>query len=250
MYEHVHAIVCLMVPADIIPTQNAYGWTSEVPNQITCELLHALPEFGVKPVVLDIGAGLGVATLPLLQAGAQVIANDIDTCHLATISKAATKSGCGERLTTVLARFPENLSLDDLDAVHCSNVLHFLHGEEIVAGAQRIHEWLRPGGRVFVQVGTIFAGHIRKLAPEFERRRHAGVTWAGETARAKDFVLPAFRNLTPEFMNYLDGPPLVEAFESAGFTTERAWYYTRHCLPEVFVNDGREHFGYIGRKSS
>jgi SAM-dependent methyltransferase len=239
-----------MVPADIIPTRNAYGWTSAVPNQITCEVVRALPEFGARPVVLDIGAGLGVATLPLLEAGARVVANDIEICHLAAISNAAAKSGRSEQLTTVLGKFPEELSLDGLDAVHCSNVLHFLRGNEIVAGAQRIHEWLRPGGRVFVQVGTIFAGHIRELAPEFERRRRAGVVWAGETYRARDFVLPAFRDLTPEFMNYLDGPPVVEAFESAGFITERAWYYTRYGLPEVFVNDGREHFGYIGRKPS
>ena len=51
-------------------------------------------------------------------------------------------------------------------------------------------------------------------------------------------------------MNYLDGPSLIEAFESARFITERAWYYTRHGLPEVFKNDGREHFGYIGRKEA
>jgi hypothetical protein len=49
-------------------------------------------------------------------------------------------------------------------------------------------------------------------------------------------------------MNYLDSSPLVDAFEAAGFQTEKAWYYTRTGLPEVFHNDGRENFGYIGRK--
>jgi hypothetical protein len=59
-----------------------------------------------------------------------------------------------------------------------------------------------------------------------------------------------FRAATPEFMNYLDGSALVEAFEAARFQTEKAWYYTRTGLPEIFLNDGREHFGYIGCKCS
>jgi hypothetical protein len=88
---------------------------------------------------------------------------------------------------------------------------------------------------------------ILDIGAEFDRRRRAGLAWAKETERAKDFVLPEFRDLTPNFMNYIDGPPLVEAFERAGFITEQAWYYTRHGLPEVFKNDGREHFGHIGR---
>ena len=236
-------------PAEIIPTRNACGWTSEIPNQITCELLAELPDFRPRPVILDVGAGLGVATLPLLKAGAGVIANDIDESHLAAISKAAAIMGLGERLTTLLGKFPDELNLDGLDAVHCSNVLHFLRGEEIITGAQRMYRWVRPRGKIFMQVGTVFAGHILKLLPEFERLRRAGVIWAGETDRAKDLVLPAVRDLTPEFMNYLDGPPLVRAFEEAGFITLRAWYYTRLGLPEIFVDDGREHFGYIGRKA-
>ena len=211
-------------------------------------MLRQLPEFGPQPTVLDIGAGLGVATLPLLKAGARVIANDIDESHLQAITEGAAEIGQGAALTTVLGIFPEDLTFRGLDAVHCSNVLHFFRGNEIIAGAQRIYEWLKPGGKMFIQVGTIFAGHIRKLAPEFEQRRCAGVVWAGETDRAKDFVLPKFRHLTPDFMNYLDGPPLVEAFERAGFTTEQAWYYTRHGLPEACMNDGRENFRYIGRK--
>jgi hypothetical protein len=55
-----------------------------------------------------------------------------------------------------------------------------------------------------------------------------------------------FRDSTPAFMNYLDGPPVVEAFETAGFQTLKAWYYTRTRLSEIFLNDGREHFGCIG----
>ena len=238
-----------MSHSEIIATHNGIGWTSAIPNQITCEWIKFTGDSEEQPVrVLDIGAGFGVASIPALKHGARVIANDIEKSHLDTIRKEASDLGYEDHLETVVGRFPGDLVFTELAAIHCSNVLHFLRGDEIVAGATHMHSWLRRGGKVFIQVGTIYAGHIKRLLPQFEERRRNGVKWAGETDRARDFVLPDFRTATPEFMNYLDGSPLVEAFEAAGFQTERAWYYTRTGLPEVFLNDGREHFGYIGCK--
>lgn len=238
-----------MSHSKIVATHNGMGWTSVVPNQITCEWLDFIRESQEHPLrVLDIGAGFGVATIPALKGGARVIANDIETSHLDAIRKEASDLGYEDHLETVVGRFPGDLAFTGLDSIHCSNVLHFLRGEEIVAGATRMRSWLRSGGKVFIQVGTIYAGHIKRLLPQFEQCRSKGVRWAGETDRAREFVLPEFRTATPEFMNYLDGSPLVEAFEAVGFQTERAWYYTRTGLPEVFLNDGREHFGYIGCK--
>jgi SAM-dependent methyltransferase len=238
-----------MMHSEIVPTHNEFGWTSKVPNQITCQWLDFIRGAQWQPLrVLDVGAGFGVATVPALKAGAIVIANDIETGHLDAIRKEASDLGYGDRLETVVARFPDGLDFSGLDAIHCSNVLHFLRGEEIVHGAVRMHSWLKSGGKTFIQVGTVYGGHIKRLLPQFEENRTKGVKWAGETDRAREFVLPEFRMATPEFMNYLDGPPLIEAFEAAGFQTEKAWYYTRTALPDVFVNDGREHFGYIGCK--
>ena len=108
-----------------------------------------------------------------------------------------------------------------------------------------MREWLRPGGKVFLQVGTIYAGHIKGLLPVFEERRKCGVKWAGETDQARFYVALDFQHATPMFMNYLDEAPLVEAFQSAGFRVDRAWYYTRHGLPATLKNDGREHFGLV-----
>jgi SAM-dependent methyltransferase len=238
-----------MNQSEIIATHNGLGWTSTIPNQITCEWLEFIRKSEEQPLrVLDIGAGFGVATIPALKGGARVIANDIEKSHLDALRKEAGDLGYADHLETVVGRFPGDLTFTELDAIHCSNVFHFLRGEEIVAGATRMQSWIRRGGKVFIQVGTIYAGHIKRLLPVFEERRSTGVKWAGETNRAREFVLPEFMTATPEFMNYLDGSPLVEAFEGAGFQTEKAWYYTRTGLPEVFLNDGREHFGYIGCK--
>ncbi len=61
-----------MNESKIVHTHNGYGWTSTVPNQITLALVEWLKENQrPSPLVLDIGAGMGVGTLPFLEAGAE-----------------------------------------------------------------------------------------------------------------------------------------------------------------------------------
>jgi SAM-dependent methyltransferase len=235
---------------EIVPTNNGYGWTSTIPNQVTVALLEWLSKGKEpSPLVLDVGPGLGVATLPLLETGARVIALDLEESHLATIRQETERRSISNRLTTVVGRFPGSLQFEELDAIHCSNVLHFLPGSEIEIGASKMYEWLKPGGKVFLQVGTIYAGHIKRLLPVFEKRRQAGVLWAGETHEAKEYVAADYREATPAFMNYLDGLPLSKTFAQEGFRIERSWYYTRTGLPDAFRWDGREHYGMIMKRT-
>ncbi len=232
---------------EIIETHNGFGWTTTVPNQITMEFLHYISQIA-HPAVLDISCGFGVATIPALETCANVIALDLCQSHLDAVREQAVQNGIGDRLIKVQGRFPTGLQFEDLTAIHSSQVLHFIAGKEIEGGARQMHAWLKPGGKVFIQVGTIYAGHIKQLVPQFEANVTRGIRWPREVENAKDFVPLEFREATPHFMNYLSGPPLVEAFESAGFQIEEAWYYTRTGLGAPFVNDGREHFGLIGRK--
>lgn len=234
---------------EIVDTHNGYGWTTTIPNQITVAFLEFIASNSDPvPAVLDIGCGFGVATLPALAAGARVIANDLDAGHLRSVRDQGVKDGFGEWLTTKAGRYPNDLNFEDLVAIHSSNVLHFLDGEEIERGAAAMFEWLRPGGKVFLQVGTIYAGHIKRLVPVFEDNERRGVKWPGEVANARDYVLEDFRAVIPDRMNFLTGPPLVDAYEKAGFQIEKAWYYTRTGLEAPLTNDGREHFGLIACK--
>lgn len=238
-----------MTEGQIVDTHNGFGWTSTVPNQITVALVQWISTLTEQvPLVLDIGAGLGVGTLPMLETGARVIALDLEESHLDSIRQEATDRAVADRLTTVVGEFPGTLQFEELDAIHCSNVLHFLPGAQIEAGATKMYDWLKPGGKVFLQVGTVYAGHIKRLLPVFEQRRRAGVKWAGETNLAREFVAAEFSGATPLFMNYLDELPVVEAFEAAGFHIENGWYYTRNALPERLKSDGREHYGLIAKR--
>ena len=79
-----------------IPTLNHYGWHGNLPNQISQQFIQYATTCS-KPI-LDIGAGLGVATLPALENGAMSIANDIEFLHLLGI-KAKVKAEDLSRLT-------------------------------------------------------------------------------------------------------------------------------------------------------
>jgi len=115
-----------MSHSEIVATHNGMGWTSVVPNQITCEWLDYIRESQEHPLrVLDIGAGFGVATIPALKGGARVIANDIETSHLDAIRKEASDLGYEDHLESVVGRFPGDLAFTGLDSIHCSNVPSF-----------------------------------------------------------------------------------------------------------------------------
>jgi SAM-dependent methyltransferase len=236
----------MMSETKFVPTHNGYGWTSTIPNQITVALLEWLSELDQSALlILDIGAGFGVATVPLLETGVRVIALDLEQSHLASIRQETERKSISNRLTTVRAQFPGSLHFENLDAIHCSNVLHFIPGSDIEIGAAKMYEWLKPGGKIFLQVGTIYAGHIKRLLPIFEERRRVGVLWAGETHEAKEYVAPDVCEATQPFMNYLDELPLSLTFTQKGFRIERDWYYTRTGLPDILRCDGRENYGMI-----
>jgi SAM-dependent methyltransferase len=102
----------------IVRTSNGYGWSSTVPNQVTCAAAQHIREIGGSPLVLDVGAGLGVGTLPFLQAGANVIALDLEETHLAAIRAEARRHGYGDRLETICGELPF-VEFDGVDVVHC-----------------------------------------------------------------------------------------------------------------------------------
>ncbi len=54
----------------IIPIANRCGWTSDIPNPMTCRFLELIRGLN-DPIVIDIGAGYGVASIPATELGPQ-----------------------------------------------------------------------------------------------------------------------------------------------------------------------------------
>ena len=227
-----------------VKTNNGCGWTTNVTNPITDRMLGFVSE-RKTPMLLDVGAAFGVATIPALRLGAVVIANDIDQGHLQHIKQVASNEGLCSKLRVLAGRFPDIERLDGLDAVHCSNVLHFLSGEELKVAARFARACLKPNGQLFIQVGTPYLGHLRTFLPIYQDRIARRIAWPGEIDSARKIVPECIRPETPDFLHVLDMETLTPILESSGFLIDYAAYYTRPGLPEICRNDGRENLGIV-----
>jgi 2-polyprenyl-3-methyl-5-hydroxy-6-metoxy-1,4-benzoquinol methylase len=230
---------------DIIPIANAYGWTSDIPNLITVRFLDFTVAMSSPAIVVDIGVGLGVATLPALRAGAFVIVNDISLEHLSHVGALAAAEGFSGRFRLLQAALPDLPEVEPLDAVHCSNVLHFLSGAQLFQAVRWMYHNTKPGGHVFVQTMSPFSGHYQKYLPAYEERKQANDEWPGEISDAKNFVLPSLRDMTPNFVHVMDRDVISQLFKSIGFIVNFCEYYSRRGLPELCRLDGRENLGLI-----
>lgn len=130
------------------------------------------------------------------------------------------------RLRTQPAVMPDvSFPAGSFGAILCARALHFLKGGDIGLTVLRMHEWLQPGGRVFLVVDGPYTGPWYKQAGEYERRKAAGCPWPGfvENYRA---LLPATAKPEehPAFINPLDPDILRRIVTAAGFEVlESRW---------------------------
>lgn len=216
-----------------LPTQNRTGWASNQLNEVS-ERFVAHCRLVTRPV-LDIGAAFGLASLAALESGATVYANDIDPAHLAKIPPS-------EKLILFPGRFPHDLRFPEnsLDAVHASNIFHFLTGPQLDRGLRSIAHWLAPGGKLFVQAATPWQKPFAAFIPAFEARRAAAVEWPGWIERTADYSTHRRLGQIPSSIHLLDNETLQKAAGNAGFTVEECTLYRRHDLPRSLFHDGRE----------
>ena len=226
------------------PTRNRTGWTSNVPNELS-QCFIAYSKSVCRPV-LDIGAAYGVATIPALAAGATVLANDSDPGHLAGLEE-LTPPLLRPQLQLLPGRFPHDFDIpaQSLAAVHASNVLHFLTGDELMAGFQLMARWLAPGGRLFVQAGTPYQQPFAAFVPVYEARVAAGELWPGWVEDARAISTHRKLDQIPRSLHLLDEAVLNRLVTLGGLQVERVWTYRRHDLPRSMHLDGREGVGLI-----
>lgn len=233
--------------SQFIPTANARGWTSDVVNEISEQFIHYASSAQLP--VLDIGAAYGVATLPALHKGCRIIANDLDPDVLNDLQM-RTPPELRNRLTTVAAAFPDELSFPDesLAAVHASNVLHFLSPTQLETGLRKIFRWLQPGGKAFVVTGTPYENHLKLTIEPFLERKSAGEPFPGYFELGGPNIEPDLQTLLPSWLLLMDDELARSYFEDAGFIVEHCKMFRRRGLPERIWLDGRENLGIVASK--
>jgi SAM-dependent methyltransferase len=230
-----------------IPTHNQTGWASNQLNEVSERFVAHCRN--VTHPVLDIGAAFGIATLAAIEAGATVIANDLEPSHLAEIAKSAPPAQAN-KLILLPARFPRQLRFAEssLSAIHASNVLHFLTATQLEHGLSAIAHWLIPSGKLFVQASTPWQAPFRAFVPVFEARRDAGEPWPGWIEDTAEYSTHRKLGQIPSSIHLLDERTLSRHAEAAGLLVEEAYLYRRRDLPASLFLDGRECAALIARK--
>lgn len=134
------------------------------PRQQVVEML----KYKQQGTALDIGAGFGNNTIPLLESGFEVTATE-------------TNSECVDELHKLSKKYPnkvhvsvellERLHFDtQFDAVICTMVLHFLNRPDALTAIKNMQEWTASGG---VNVITGYTDYNSDMGEDIDFLLHA-----------------------------------------------------------------------------
>jgi 2-polyprenyl-3-methyl-5-hydroxy-6-metoxy-1,4-benzoquinol methylase len=221
-----------------VRTGNRRGWISTAMFYLSRRFVEHCADHHDGPV-LDMGCGLGLASVSAARMGASVVAVDLSRGHLSKLSAEDCRPG---RVMPIQSRFPDNSAFHGgaFDTIHCANMLNFLTGEEIVAGARLMYRWLRPGGTLFLQVSTPFNAIIASFVPVYERRKAAGERWPGIIEDVTKFTAKEIAANLPAMIHPLEIDTIEPVYAEAGFQIRESFEYRPKEQPDFFHYDGRE----------
>lgn len=231
-----------------VPTLNNRGFMADTLDEISQDFVLYAAES--ESPVLDIGCAYGVATLPALSAGARVTACDMEQGHIDILLE-KTPPAHRTRLECRVARLPEvDFPKQTFGAILCSRLLHFLTGAEIEISISKMHDWLKPGGKVFLVTDTPYTGLWKSHAPVYEEKKRQGDAWPGFIDQFRDFLPPGVDAAgQPEFLNPLDPDILRRVCVEAGFTVEKAEFLNGLVSRPGEAKPAKAHAGVIASKA-
>lgn len=229
------------------PTKNRMGGMHTL-NEFSARFIE-MSEKANKPV-LDIGCAYGVATIPCLEKGADVIAIDIEQEHL-NILLQRTPTHLHARLKTIQASFPDELDFADcsISSALMSRVFSFLQPKQLLDGLEKLFKWLEPGGTVIAINHTPYIKLFEPHIPEYEYRKSTQDSWPGYIENLNNH--PKFEDYRmPSWINLMDKDLFTRIFSDAGFTINHIEYFSAGEITPIYdvQLDGRELVGCIATK--
>lgn len=204
----------------MIPTLNNTGFMTEGLDAYSQEFVSFAGSASNE--VLDVGCAYGIATLAALNAGASVLAADIELGHL-QILESRVPAEQRARLRTQVTTLPDSDFPDSsFDAVLAARVIHFLDGPQIGEFFRKAFSWLRPGGKLFIIADSPYTGPWAKVSADYEARKAQGEAWPALQREYVRFLSPgADASKHPQFINPMDPDILERELRAAGFVLEK-----------------------------
>jgi|GEM_PF-1668432 len=123
----------------------------DYPGQVEQDAFFSFMALPDRPLrILEIGAGAGRLTMPLLLAGHNVVATELSVRSLEILRQWAEKNGVSDRLTTVHTNFEEPLWTNEFDLVLFVNVIHHIDRNKRLVIMKNVYQALRLGGPLVI----------------------------------------------------------------------------------------------------
>lgn len=213
-----------------IPTLNKFGFLCDevfIDPFAKEFVMYAIDSSPSKRTVMEIGAGYGHLSLQVLRSGNHsIIINDLDQGHLDLI-KQRLPHQLRERVEWKRGKFPDDIELyhESVDAIFC-RVLQFLSGKDIEIGFKKMLRWLKPGGRLYLVVPTIYMKdvplHIRQI---FHKKRLSNDKWPGQYIESALIYPKEIAKHMPEQVHLFDMDVLVNNLLRASFDISKVEYF-------------------------
>jgi SAM-dependent methyltransferase len=152
------------------------------------------------------------------------------------IIKSRTPAQYAEKLVCCLGQFPEQLDFPDasFDGIYNARLFHFFDGDRIRVALAKFHQWLKPGGRLFLVNDSVYRTIFSPLIAAYEKQVAAGDEWPGfiedVASCISEYVRP---DAFPKTMNFLDPVVLSRELTRARLKVMTAGFYpyTATLLP-------------------
>lgn len=190
--------------------------------------------------VLELGSAYGASAVKVLEQGGTIIANDISKEHLSVLYHNSPNSH-RKRLYLNNNSFPvqTNFPANSISGVLLCRMAHFLKGEEIELGINKIHNWLIPGGKLyFVSLSPYHHLLREKFLPIYKQRFKDGDKWPGIITSMQEYN-PSEKDDIPNFLHVFDIEIMSALLERHGFAIEKIKLFD-------YSNLSSDNLGYIG----
>jgi len=240
-------IFCVEVPNQIrdeIPTLNRMGYMKIDLDEYSNEFIEYASKS--KEPVLEIGCAYGFVVQKVLEAGGSIIASDLSAEHLSILFK-RTPEEYLKNLNLYPGKFPNEISLPkaSLGAVLASRIIHFIDGDDIEIGLDKIHSWLVPGGKFYFIAVTPYHNSIsRGFLEKYQKNVLSGVKWAGVIENQWE-INPDHKEYVEPYLHVFDIPQLEKLLPKHGFKIDKISLFN---YEKDTTGGDKGHVGFVATK--
>lgn len=229
---------------DEIPTLNRMGYMKIDLDYFSKEFIKYAEKINDK--VLDLGCAYGFVVKHVLENDRQIIACDLSPHHLEVLIKSSPQDKL-DKLHVYPGKFPQDVTLpvSSIAAVLTTRMFHFLEGETIEKGLDKIYSWLKPAGKLFFTVVTPYNIAIKEgCLPTYLQRVKEGDKWPGVIENQWE-INPAHKEYVEPYLHVFDIPQLEALLPKHGFKIEEINLFD---YPNDVDSGGKGHVGLIAAK--